>query len=202
MNKLLLLINKPIGRDVFIDLLNFHELNIDIVGVVTRPRGDYWWGNDQIIEIAEKVDIPVFNHHKDVDVEFDIAFSVQYDYILEQEFIDKGIIINLHAAELPRYRGCNSTAHVIMNAKKDNYYYAGSTLHLIDKGIDTGKIIRVYRTSFDNETTNRELYKRVTELSYRLYRSFRESLMDGIVVSCTSQSLKIDKDSPSYYYYR
>lgn len=202
MTKILLLINKPIGDKILTDLI---KNNANIVGVVTRPNADSnWWGHDYIHFTTQHHKIPMFHHHDDVNVEFDVGFSVQYDHIMDQKFIDKATkyIINLHAAELPRYRGCNSTAHAIINAKKDNYYFAGATLHYIDHRIDTGKVIHANVLPFDEHTTNKELYTQIEDLCFDIYEYHRDFIINGEKMDSSPQREAIDKDTPSYYYYR
>ncbi len=61
--------------------------------------------------------------------------------------------INIHAGITPRYRGIHGLYWALMN---DDAANAGVTVHLVDKGIDTGGIIaqaQVEHTAADNFTT-------------------------------------------------
>ena len=50
----------------------------------------------------------------------------------------KATILNIHAGITPKYRGVHGAYHALANDDAKN---CGVTLHLVDSGIDTGKII-------------------------------------------------------------
>lgn len=54
--------------------------------------------------------------------------------------------INFHPGILPNYKGSLSTVHSMINNEK----YVGGTWHYIDKGIDTGNIIKKVKTKINN----------------------------------------------------
>jgi len=63
--------------------------------------------------------------------------------IIKKEIISafkktKAIIVNWHAGIIPEYRGCQSEFWAILN---NDWNKIGSTIHYLDEGIDTGKII-------------------------------------------------------------
>jgi len=198
---ILLLINKPLGEKILIDM---YKKGADISAIVTRKENSKnWWGENRINEIAKELGIETYDHHTNVKEKFDTIFSVQYDYILEKEFIKKAKqAINLHNAELPRYRGCNSTAHAIINARKDNYWKYGVTLHHINKRIDCGDIIDIKWIEFDEWITNKELYKLVEHQAYKLYDEYSIYIIEEKPLRGLKQKEHVDKYNPSYYYYR
>lgn len=59
--------------------------------------------------------------------------------------------VNLHAGITPRYRGSHGQFWAVLNRDFDNI---GTTLHFIDKGIDTGAILKQGRFAFDPATDN------------------------------------------------
>ena len=74
--------------------------------------------------------------------------------IISSSFIKKfkGKIINIHPSLLPKYKGLNTHERVIKNNEK----YSGFTIHLVNKKLDSGKIIfqkkiKVLKT--DNQKT-------------------------------------------------
>lgn len=69
----------------------------------------------------------------------DHALSIQYPKIIKESFLDiiKIPIINFHTAPLPELRGVDTCAWAILDGLK----YFGVTVHVIDKGVDTGPII-------------------------------------------------------------
>lgn len=65
----------------------------------------------------------------------------------------KAVFINMHAGITPQYRGVHGGYWAVANNDKDN---CGVTIHLVDKGIDTGGILyqsKINLTGKDNFTT-------------------------------------------------
>lgn len=65
------------------------------------------------------------------------------------ESTDK-FFINMHSGITPKYRGVHGAYWALVNNDKEN---CGVTIHVVDKGIDTGKIIgqtRIFPTKSDN----------------------------------------------------
>ena len=84
-------------------------------------------------------------------IDFDLIVLAGFMRILGREFIKKyeNKIINLHPSLLPKYPGLNTHEKVIEN--KDKFH--GATVHVVDEGLDTGKIIGFSRfkvESYDN----------------------------------------------------
>lgn len=64
--------------------------------------------------------------------------SIGFPYLLSRELLSAFPgALNVHPTRLPTYRGPTTGAHVIMNGES----VAGSTVHLIDEGMDTGAIV-------------------------------------------------------------
>ena len=59
--------------------------------------------------------------------------------------------VNLHAGITPLYRGSHGQFWAVLNRDFDNI---GTTLHFVDKGIDTGTILKQGRFQFDPATDN------------------------------------------------
>ena len=70
---------------------------------------------------------------------YDLIISVSFDYLLSSELYEKSKYgaINLHQSLLPKYRGRDP----IVNAMLNNEENIGFSIHYIDEGIDTGKIL-------------------------------------------------------------
>ena len=74
-------------------------------------------------------------------------------------------ILNIHPSLLPKYKGLNTHYKVIKNREK----YSGATVHIVNKELDSGKIIiqeRVRILKSDNEKT---LKKKVLKIEHRIY---------------------------------
>lgn len=59
--------------------------------------------------------------------------------------------VNLHAGITPMYRGAHGQFWAVLNRDFENI---GTTLHFVDKGIDTGTVLKQGRFGFDPATDN------------------------------------------------
>jgi len=115
-----------------------------VVGVVLRSRPS----DSALMEVARKLGIRVAQPDRVNAPETlamlaewapDLGISIAYDQILGGTAIRLPRLgtLNLHAGQLPRYRGRNVINWAILNGETE----IGLTLHYIDEGIDTGDII-------------------------------------------------------------
>lgn len=82
-----------------------------------------------------------------------LVVSVNSFYIFKEPAISQNTIINYHNSLLPKHRGVN--AHIW--AIYDGDEYSGITWHLVDSGIDTGKIIVQDKIRLNDKITAGEL---------------------------------------------
>lgn len=78
----------------------------------------------------------------------ELIISIRFGMILKEQVIalPEFGVLNLHSGILPDYRGIMATFWSMLNASKE----IGSTLHyILDRGIDTGDIIRINRQPID-----------------------------------------------------
>lgn len=99
-------------------------------------------------ELAKKNDIPIY-YTSDINLDSyisqiqndkpDVIISAYYDQIIKSELLTIPTfgIINVHSSLLPKYRGVKPAFWVLRNDEK----VTGVTLHLVEKGLDTGDII-------------------------------------------------------------
>ncbi len=74
-------------------------------------------------------------------------------------------IINIHPSILPKYPGKNS----IHDAFIDKAKYTGVTIHYVDSGIDTGKIITQEKLDISPLWTIEDLEGKIHEIEHKLY---------------------------------
>ena len=82
-----------------------------------------------------------------LDFRPDIVISARFSLIFPQRVIDavpRGII-NVHPGTLPGYRGLFAPFWQILHREQE----LGCTIHLVDRGIDTGPILGIARVPFD-----------------------------------------------------
>ena len=105
----------------------------------------------------------------------DIVISVMYDKIIEPKTTKEKVCFNFHPGILPEYKGAGAFSWAILNKEKK----AGITLHLIDKGIDTGDIIEIREFLISKEDTAYSLFLRGEEVIYKMFKNWYNDLLDG-----------------------
>jgi len=87
----------------------------------------------------------------------------------------EGRIINIHPAYLPEFPG----AHGIEDAWQSGVSESGVTIHWVDSGVDTGKIIQQVRVPRLADDTIESFEERIHAAEYQLYPHVLESLGVG-----------------------
>lgn len=98
----------------------------------------------------------------------DVVFSVFYDRIIRQSFIERcGRILNLHNGPLPRYRGVSPINWALKNCEQMH----GVTIHEITAGVDDGPIVAQVRFSIYPDTDEViDVYERALEYGWTLFQ--------------------------------
>lgn len=92
--------------------------------------------------------------------------SVQYDQILSKEFLTLAPLrVNLHFAPLPKYRGCFPIPWALIEGNP-----IGVTLHELDAGIDTGRIIAKREVLTRKNETALTAYQRIEKIGIALFK--------------------------------
>jgi dTDP-4-amino-4,6-dideoxyglucose formyltransferase len=100
--------------------------------------------DENVTVICERLNLNMIRNAKP-----DFIVSYNYRYIISESFIQRfqKKLINLHISYLPWNRGTHPNLWSILdNTPK------GVTIHVIDKGIDTGAILVQKKVNFENET--------------------------------------------------
>lgn len=99
--------------------------------------------------------------------EIDLVVLAGYMKIVGSTLLSayEGRIINIHPAYLPEFPG----AHGIEDAWNAGVEQSGVTVHWVDAGVDTGKIIRQERVPRLPEDTIETFEARIHEMEYQLY---------------------------------
>jgi len=163
--------NNWLGWKVLQWLVNQNE---HIVGLVLHPHDQQKFG-EEILSTVELPETRVFDGSRLREPELldairslepDIGISIMFGYILKTEFLDTfpGGCINLHPAYLPYNRGAHPNVWSIIDGTP-----AGTTLHYIDAGIDTGKIIAQREVPIEPVDTGKTLYEKLEQASLELF---------------------------------
>lgn len=147
-----------------------------IVGCAIHPKTHRKYGKEilQTLDLSEKYifdgselrNPDTLKHIAELDA--DIALSIFFGYILKPPFINlfsEGVI-NLHPAYLPYNRGSYPNVWSIIEQTP-----AGATLHYIDAGIDTGKIISQKQVEVEPIDTGKSLYKKLEDVCLELFQN-------------------------------
>jgi phosphoribosylglycinamide formyltransferase-1 len=85
----------------------------------------------------------------------------------------EGSIINIHPAFLPEFPG----AHGIEDAWNSQVKESGVSVHYVDAGVDTGKIIQQIRVTRFNSDTFENFERRIHKAEHQLYPEVLEKLV-------------------------
>lgn len=143
------------------------------------------------IEEAKRLDIPYYVVMRQMDeskarheekirsyletIPFDFIALAGYMRILSPEFVKKynRRVINIHPSLLPSFKGPNA----IVDAYDYGVRVSGVTIHYVDTGIDTGKIIEQEIVYVDDDETIDSLKEKIHELEHELYPKVIERLI-------------------------
>jgi phosphoribosylglycinamide formyltransferase-1 len=141
------------------------HLEADIVAVISDQPGAH------VLERAQKVGIetftiPMLSDRTEWDREMetliaalhpDLVVSAGFMRILSERITSRFKIINSHPALLPLYPG----AHAVRDALVAGATETGTTIHWVDAGIDTGRIIAQERVPILAGDTEESLHERI-----------------------------------------
>ena len=125
-------------------------------------------------------------------------FSLEFESILKVNKFKSKNLFNIHFSVLPKYRGCHTNYFQILKGER----VSGVTLHIIDKGIDTGSIIDVAKfminkndTAFDNylKLLNKSSYlfkKNIKKILENKFKLKKQNLIKGSYYSRKSVNYK------------
>jgi len=179
LRKLIFMGSKAIGCYCLKNLIERkEELQIEVVALFTNNRklND---AHESVVSVAEHENIPVYGSLLDLEKHTDVDFivSVQYHEILKEKHIHKAkrLAINLHMAPLPEYRGCNQFSFAIL----DSAPTFGTTIHLLDTGIDSGAIIAEKRFAIPQKPNVKYLYELTEKASEELFSETIKDILNG-----------------------
>ena len=122
--------------------------------------------NSEINSFFEKNDVTYTQTHEKILIEPvvklnpDFILSYRYRHIIDEKFLQmvKVPIVNLHHSFLPFNRGAHPNFWSFYEDTPK-----GISIHLIDKGIDTGDIIYQEEIQLNLNSTFRETYKKLDD---------------------------------------
>ena len=182
--------------------------NIEIVGVYTQP--DKPVGRKHVVTpsavkiTAKKHNLDIYqpNNLRDTSsineflkLKCDYVVVAAYGQILPQQILNHAPCINLHASILPKYRGASPIQEAILNNDKRT----GVTAMKMNKGLDTGDIIKISSTFIKPGEMVQSLYDRLTKIACKLtvdvlhdYHLYTPMAQDNLTASYCGKITKQD----------
>jgi methionyl-tRNA formyltransferase len=107
----------------------------------------------------------------------DIIISAYFSQILKKPAIDTATIgvLNIHPALLPDYRGAMNYFWVLKNGEEK----AGVSIHWIDEGIDTGKLLARKSFLLKPDSTQQQVLTKTAFIGTILLKKVIKSLAEG-----------------------
>ena len=87
----------------------------------------------------------------------------------------QGRMVNLHPSLLPEFPG----AHAVRDALAAGASVTGTTIHLVDEGVDTGKILRQTQLAIPQGISEFELHEQIKELEREQLVTLVRDLAEG-----------------------
>lgn len=177
---------------------NSSTLKIEVIGIFSNDNIRFDTKSN-FKQLAEENKIPFFCDAKDlflISTPIDFLISVQYHEILKNIHIclAKKWAINLHMAPLPEYRGCNQFSFAIYN----KHPIFGTTIHIINEGIDAGDILAERRFPISQDMMVKDLYDRTIEESKILFEENIEDILAQRIIPVPQASLLHSRKSKLY----
>jgi len=201
MTRVTFLGSHPLGERCLERLTDHPDVEIPLVVTYARDADNWWDGSvhDLALELGHDV-ATIEEEDRVLERETDYLLSVYYPNIVGPELLSHPDIapINLHQAELPRYRGSNVFSHAIMNARPDDHWKYGTTMHVMAEEVDAGDVVDREFVQITERDTARTLYERVREASIELFERQLPRLVDqSMPEDATPQS---EFDGERYFY--
>ena len=101
------------------------------------------------------------------EAEVDLVVLTGFMRILKGEFLRafEGRVVNIHPSLLPSFPGLDAWKQALDYGVK----VTGCTIHFVDQGIDTGRIIAQRTVDIRDDDTAASLYARIQEAEHELY---------------------------------
>jgi phosphoribosylglycinamide formyltransferase 1 len=87
----------------------------------------------------------------------------------------QGRMVNLHPSLLPEFPG----AHAVRDALAAGATVTGTTIHLVDEGVDTGKILRQAQLAIPQGISESDLHEQIKELEREQLVKLVRDLAEG-----------------------
>ena len=166
--KILLMADKKVGYEITKWLLD--EYPEDVGFVVTKER-DIW-------NAATKAGVWCGNSSPLVNMDFDLGILAWWPYVIQEPLLSLPYCgwINTHPSLLPHNRGKHPNFWSIVEQAP-----YGVSIHMVDKGIDSGAVIAQKAIPYDWADTGATLYEKAEEEMVELFKGTYPGLRMAII---------------------
>jgi methionyl-tRNA formyltransferase len=187
MSKNIIFLGTPkIASDILNTLL---QCSVNVVGVICQPdrpgnRGKVIFS--EVKETALNNNLKLFQPNKISEITDeitklspDLIITCAYGLIVPSSIlsIPKYGCINVHTSLLPKFRGAAPINYAIM----ENEQETGVTLMYMDKGMDTGDIIKQKKVKIEKDETYTSLYSKLSLIGCELIKDNLDKLFSDNV---------------------
>ena len=151
-------------------------------GITTElyARNDWGWDNARKWDDQPNFDRTSFsNGIAKLLNSYNITITAMAGFmtILAPEFFDvyKGLLLNIHPALLPKYKGERAVA----DALEAGETVTGSTIHVATAELDAGPIIAQEKVDIEPDDTVSTLHERIKEIERPLYSRVLREILEG-----------------------
>ena len=137
----------------FFDILKILILKIKYLftnnNINNFPNKIYFFDNINSIECSDFI----------FKEKFDLIIALNCPQIISKNTLNKikSTFVNFHPGELPKYRGVFTVFYALLNKEK----FITLSFHIIDNGIDTGRVLNKIYYSIEKKDTLFSLYKKL-----------------------------------------
>lgn len=168
--------------------LQLLQKNFEIEAVVTKPRPEHHRGDTPVLELCNELGLKSFTPTNKAElsklfttrpVTSTLGVVIDYGIIIAQDVIDYFPlgIVNSHFSLLPQWRGADPITFAILSGETKT----GVSLMLIDKGMDTGKLITQKTYHLPDDITTPQLTNDLIQLSNMLLTEYLPRYASGDV---------------------
>lgn len=145
-----------------------------IVGVGVGPDSEYRNSENDLNSLIKKYKLNIINESDLDNTDFEVGISVNYHKIIKKSVLDLASrgFWNIHHSYNLRLRGRNITTHAILNSKKDQIYYHGTSLHQMVPELDSGPIVASRSVKIESDDTAYTLFTKVDKIALELFKEW------------------------------
>ncbi|MDP2782148.1 formyltransferase family protein [Devosia sp.] len=137
-----------------------------------------------LVRFAREFGVPVVALEAAEQIQDVLFISLEFDRIIRPSSFSSRRLYNFHFSALPAYKGMYTSAHPILQRETRS----GVTLHEIDRGIDTGRIIDQVVFDLLPDWTARDLYFAYMENTKSLFRKRIDYILSPDAIVAVEQS--------------